>query len=665
METIKMLSSSRRRTKGFGLIEILITLGVLSIGILGVTVLNSVITKQSADNRARAEALAIAQSRIEEMRNYTDTVKSLAEFNTLFANTTGFGNSTSITGVATTFTRTESITASGLFKLVAVNVAWADLEGITQNAQLNTRLAYTAPRSIGDTALQASAAIVDAPTGRARLGEGSLPENANTTDNGDGTSLYQDGGTDLMLVADDQIVLTLSQACQTEDGSCIDFVKIKGRIWIDQISRSNLSPANVFIVASDAAFCARHYTVNGTTTKVTSATTNTVLTSSGNYKYFDYTCYIGGGWHGNIGVLLAGGLGNADKICVGDPVSVDAWAAPVIASRRVYRGMLYRPDANSTTYIAGVNSPVQSYTAASGDVLPRFYSQGIGDSVELPVPNSGQKTHDFVIGSFQQGLTAGSNCISQGVMVRADATISGQAGALFAGLPNDFICLNGGYLDNYDTSIYGNASSCPYNPADPPSIRHLVSGSISVQAVSNAANLTLMAGVYAVTSDGPGNCLTGTFSHNGTHYVANYQCDVYDWGNGWNGYIEAKYDSSAMRCNPNRLSFTTSADTNNRNFTSCSPGTYAVISGTVSASGNRRLLTATLSGGSCTVDTNGLSYECISPEFATTWSGDIVFTRNSGTICTLPVRGTLNLTNLATGFHTRNLTIANNNSGCP
>ena len=49
----------RKLAKGFGVIEILVTLGVLTVGILGVTKLHSVITQQSLENKARNEPLVM------------------------------------------------------------------------------------------------------------------------------------------------------------------------------------------------------------------------------------------------------------------------------------------------------------------------------------------------------------------------------------------------------------------------------------------------------------------------------------------------------------------------------------------------------------------------------------------------------------------------------
>lgn len=654
--------TSRKGRKGFGLIEILITMGILSVGILGVTVLHGVITEQSQENKARAEALSIAESRIEDMRNYTNSVSSLSDFNTLYADTSGYANSSSITGINAVFTRDEQIGTAGNLKTIAVRVIWTDPDGDSQSVSLNSELTYIAPRSIGDTALEAAASLVDAPTGRARLGEGALPVDAVTTSNGDGTSLYNDGGTELRLVSGDQIVLTLSEACQTETGECIDFVKIKGRIYIDTTSQSSLDPGEVYVVASDAAFCARHFTANGTTTPVTPTTTTTLSTATGQYEYFDYTCYIGGGWHGNVGVIFAAGLSQSDKICMGDPPSLNPWEAPVIATRRVYRGMLYKYD-NSTV------SGYEEVSDGNGGTLVRYYSQGIADSVEFPVPNSGDTGHNFVIGSFNANLTDGSNCETQSIMTRADATVSGVAGALFSGMPTDFICLNDGYLDTYDTVAFGNVSTCPYDPSDPPSTRHLVSGSVRLQAPSNTTNAAIAATIYTITSDGPGNCLTSTFTHDGTYYNGTYECDVYDWGNGWNGYIEAKYNAASMACTPYQLTKTgITANNTGNNFTTCTTGSYAVFVGTVTTSGNRKLSAATMSnGGACTLATNGLSYECRSSVYVgSTQTFTMTFTASSGVMCktVAPHSGTHAYTDQASGNYTLNLKIAANTNGC-
>jgi hypothetical protein len=287
----------------------------------------------------------------------------------------------------------------------------------------------------------------------------------------------------------------------------------------------------------------------------------------------------------------------------------------------------------------------------------------------LPAP--GGETHDFVIGSFQQNLTDGSNCETQGIMVRTDATADGTVGGIFAGMPTDFICLNDGYLDDYDGGVYGNRPTCPYDPSDPPSSRHVVSGSLSLDADDTAENDVIAATVNILTSDGPGNCLTTPPSHDGTYYQYTYQCDVYNWGNGWNGYIEADYNAAEMECDPYQITLTnvTGLTTNtDKNFTNCNTGSFAVIRGTVTAAGNRKLSTASMgANGTCTLAVDGLSYECISIEYTDpTMTFTLTFTPTGGVMCkpTAPHSGVYTFTNQAAGNFTQDLKIASNTNGC-
>lgn len=660
--------------RGFGLIEILVTLGVLTVGILGVNQLHSVVTAQSLENKARQEALMVAQARIETLRNYTSTVTDEASFNTVYTNVSD-GNSTTITGVNAVFTRTETIAANGggNGKSVTVAVGWTSPKGESLSVSLATQVTYIPPRSQGDTALSSATGSVASPTGRARLGDGTLPANAATTSNGDGTALYKDGSTDLRLASGNNIVLTLSQACVVATGVCQDFVKIKGRVYIDTSTQSSLSPANVFVVASDAAYCARYFTSNGTTTAITSTTTTVNSTANGNYKYFDYTCYLGGGWQGNIGIVLGTGNGTSDKFCMGDPTTATPYADTIVASRRVYRGMLYKPKSQQD---GGVSYNSTYVEPVSGSNLPRFYSKGIADSTELPVPNSGQKTHDYVIasGSF-------TTCAGTGPMTRTDSTVSGTLGGLFAGVPTDFVCLNDGYLDTYDTAVYGHKTSCPFNPSSPPSSRHSLTGNIRLTTTQNSTNEAYATSLFTLTSDGPDNCswTTPTWNASG-YYTKSYSCDIYDWGAGWNGTIDVSFPSANlgnMTCTTSRLSFsavTAATTSTGTDFTTCTTGSYVSFTGTVTASGNRKLSTATMSnGGTCSVATNQLSYSCTSGAIQSgqTWSGTLTFTATSGVLCNGAAGAggaspkTYTFSNLAGGTTTtQNLRTANNSNGC-
>ncbi len=663
-----------KRNNGIGLIEILITLSVLAVGILGVAGLNSVISKQSQENKAQAEALAIAQSRIEEVRNYTNDVDTLAAFDLQYADTQGYVDAPSEEGTNAIFTRSERITDSGNNKIFDVVVTWTGSDGIDQTVTLNTELAYISPRSKGDFALTAAPEIVDAPTGRARLGEGTLSPDAEQlgNPNGDGTAEYMDG-TDRKLAVGNQVVLTLALACQTDSGTCIDFVKIKGRIYLD--SSTGRQPHEISLVASDAAYCARYYTI-GTTkypfVKNVTSKTQTPQTANNNYEYFDYTCYLGGGWHGNVGVIFSGGITQRDKVCVGDFVTTPEtrYTKPTVAVRRAYRGLIYKP-----SELVTVNNVVQQPW--------KYYTQGIADGMQFPVGNG--HGHDFVVGEMQPNENAGSDCIkANSLMTRTDSKVSNVTGALFQGMPNGFVCFNkySGYLDPY-TNVYDSEPDCAFDPTNPPSVRYILSGDVILTAPLSTTNEALSEAINVVTSDGEGNCLvTDEATYNGTGYVTTYFCDVYDWPNditnGWNGYVKPVY-STGVRCTPGQLPFTNvNADDDSGNNLACAVGQSATWTGTVTQLGsaphtNKTLTTVTMTGtdssgatvnGTCGIAGDRLSYTCtITPLFGT-WTGNMNFTSGAkitdgGAMCQVSATTTkiYPVGPVGAGPYTQNLTI--------
>jgi prepilin-type N-terminal cleavage/methylation domain-containing protein len=660
--------------RGFSIIEILVSIAVMSTGLLAVATLQTDLINGSGVNKARSEALSLAEARIEDFRNYTLDITSAADFETQYAATNGQvtdtvldvdGNSTMvIQGNNANFTRKYTITdeASGA-KSINVVVEWTDRKGESQNVSLNTQLSWESPRTTGDFAASTAAPLVPSATGRAHLGEGQLPDGASTTPNGDGTELYQDG-TELKLAVGDDIVLTLEDACQSE-GDCISFVKIHGRVYIDSASTS-VSPGDVYIKASDAAYCHRFYTdTNNVTHDVTSSTTSTLLTSNSDYKYFDYTCYLGGGWHGNIGVLFDGGIAQTDKICLGDPTASLPVDQPVIAARRVYRGMLYKIDNNNVSgkeEIPGTNH------------LVRYYTVGIGDGVELPVPNSGQATHDFVISRMATSDTTGDKCITAtngnpGPMMRTDANVNGTDGDLFAGVPTDFVCLNPSYVDTYNTSVYGIENTCPYDPSDPPTLHYTIAGALSVDGDSSMS--AAVNGMNIVTSDGSGNCSMSSFTFISDTYTATYSCDIFDWGNGWTGFVQVQPNSDSISCTNHTTNFSAvNQDLTGYDF-ACSGGDFVIFRGTVSISNaNRTLDSATISdaGGVCTVTSN--SYECRTSTLqAATWTGSITLTATNGVVCHSGVTAaqsiTLDYTDVNPGIITDTMAISNNANTCP
>ena len=613
---------------GFTLIEAMVAFSVAAVGLLAVTSLQINLISTSGESKARSEALILAQQKIEEFRNYTASSQS-EFFSGDLANVddTETANDESITGTNALFSRDYTIAAStsGETKSVAVTVGWTDSDGDSQVVTLNTNITWISPRVLATEVEQLDSPRVPSATGRAHLGEGEYTTGmgSNPTDNDDKTRTV-DYGDDRILVdcgnngcADgDTIVLTLEDACAIADQECTDFVRIQGTVYIDRDTQNTLNAETIYLKASDAAYCQRYYTDSGSVMAIDSSTNNgdlpeTSSNSSDEYTYFNYTCYLGGGWHGNIGIILGSGNTTRDKFCQGDPYETADLTKPVIANRRAYRGMLYK-----TCTVGDDNCSAGGITTIvdEGTTRTRYWSQGVGDGITIT-------GHDYVIASATPSTTDGSFCgsftladgsVTDGPMTREDSKTDDlypaaspdgddDEGSMFRGNPADFFCLNEeeGHLNLGSKCVAGAAGvgetacnyhldtftspetanyTCPYDPTDPPNYIYTASGSLSAETknlvwgdtdsdADTEINDTLVvetpsgdctfttptesAADTACIADGNTNCIT---------YLTTYECEIYDWDpQGWDGYINVTESLTDLTCSPES---TTYADAN-------------------------------------------------------------------------------------------------------
>jgi len=645
-----MRNDSVKKDRGFTLVEALIALVVLSFGLLAIAQFQSKLVSESAYNKARAEAVALAQQKLDDLRNYATQPGLVANLEAaatptetdVFPDDVTNGDypttAESIPGKNADFTRQWNVSGTGDVKSVVVTVDWNDPKEGDQSVKLETRMTWKNPRGTGDLDYNEEP-LVPSATGEAKLGDGIVTNdqlsdpNNNAHDNQDGTSTMERGN-DLVLVdtsdttaTEHQVVLTLEDACVS--GSCTQFVEIKGTVYIDKApTHLDDHVENIHILASDAAYCAR---------------TAVETTANSDYDYFHYTCYLGGGWHGNIGVLWSGG-NTGDTVCIGDPNATDTpserWKAVKLAKRRVYRGMLHQEDINGIPLEDG-----------SGNVI--YYSLGIADAAVLPDPNWADRYygHDYVLTNISGSPTV-DDCYP--VLTRTDSA----SGTLFAGVPNDFICLNehdpaltaSPYLDNYDTNVYVAGDHCPYNPATPPSQTYTISGTIT-----GASDL---AGVTVETSDGEGNC-TDLSTASGTS--VDYSCNIYIWTDvggdpiPWVGTVtvEKKPD---MGCTPYPRTYTSVAtNLTGQNF-DCQNLAHPHVQGTITLNGSNPSfikpdvyidddITDTNPGVQCVVtadmaDLTLYTYDCSAyePSLGAGWSGRVTVTPPGVMLCAPALR---------------------------
>jgi Tfp pilus assembly protein PilV len=177
-----------RAPRGISLIEALVAMAVMAFGMLGVVGMQATLRTNADLSKQRTEAMRIAQERMEDLRNFsvlTDPTATSKAFDTkaTFAATTVTGYTTN---TSYTVSGTVTPTTPSTHKTLAINVAWIDRTGATQNVSLMSALANIAPEVSASMIVSAQGAGgTREPEGRRR----GIPPQAKNF--GDGTSGFR------------------------------------------------------------------------------------------------------------------------------------------------------------------------------------------------------------------------------------------------------------------------------------------------------------------------------------------------------------------------------------------------------------------------------------------------------------------------------------------
>lgn len=421
------------RTRGFTLIEALVAALVLALGMIAIGKLNGYMMGNSGHSKARSEAIALAEAKLEELR--TGAVNN-------FATVTAANGNDSIPGKTSvsTFSRTWTFQASsGESKLVRVAVAWADFLGTQQTVELETELTpiqTEAYASLADDSLKNRKPRMISPTGAAKVGSGSYGPNGipgEATDQNDGTLVHtkNDGTRELISKLTGDILL------QVPDGRA--FSKISGNVYI----ANNVSADDVYVMPSDAGVCLKTPGENGNIVQPWSS-------GPAGATYFGYVCYVGPGWYGNIGILRLDKANINERVCLGDPsVSPSTLSTsrhPILSISRMYRG--YRSSgANTTSTGIGISFKEEDFKLKESYTATSF------------------SNHHFMLATITGGV---NNQACHDRMVGTGSTFTGNQGR--------FVCLS---------------ATCPDTlPTGAPPVT-TVSGSIKVSGTLSILSVTL------------------------------------------------------------------------------------------------------------------------------------------------------------------------------
>lgn len=429
------------------LIEAVVAILVLAVGTFGVVKLNTVLLKGGGESKTRAEALQIAQSRIEALM----TEGAMGSCPTA-GSTSATTETNAITGINASYrVGQDKDNATAERFNAAVYVAWDGSSdprsaGASQQIILRTIVACgTAGTSgqVGGDANTLNSPKIKTPTGVARVGGRANPCGTVTPPCiavgvlAASTGMAQDGlrvlttgnSVELFDPAANRVLLTI------DDGSL--FSSITGRVYI-QTSNSGApivaaqgsdaadpSDDRVFVLSSDAAYCSRVFPADSAIPSGTSG-------SARKYVYFDYNCYVSKGWWGNIGIVQVGTAQQSDKVCVGD-MGVSSSETNLfsrkaaLSATRGYRGFRNN-GADGSTNLLDYETVGIGYTLTSGSVSTSYAAVHIGS-------DRTQNHHDFLLAT----ISGQNTCEGSGVMTRlTDDTASANQ---FTSNVGKFFCM--------------------------------------------------------------------------------------------------------------------------------------------------------------------------------------------------------------------------------
>lgn len=147
--------------RGLTLIETVITLAILSFGLVAVMKLQSYMIGHSAIAKQQAQAMTLAQKKIEELRDFQQIntgagVKAYDDISSASENISG-------TNANYTLSWTVTDQTSPDHKVINMNISWPDKNGVTRTIQLSSIISKTDPATEGGIMTSSSAGGIQPP----------------------------------------------------------------------------------------------------------------------------------------------------------------------------------------------------------------------------------------------------------------------------------------------------------------------------------------------------------------------------------------------------------------------------------------------------------------------------------------------------------------------
>ena len=203
----------RWRESGVSLIEAMVALAVMAFGTLALIGVQATLRQNADIAKQRAEAVRIAQQRVEQWRGVTslDPVAGVD-----YADIVDTGPTT-IAGLNATFSRTETVQTSAdpRIKTLTVDVTWTDRTNQAQQVRISSSIGGVAPQLAGSLSLPMDAALTRNPRGR----HPAIPLGA--TDVGSGKSEFRPPGAGSLSWIFSNVTGRIVSLCSSP-GVCVD-----------------------------------------------------------------------------------------------------------------------------------------------------------------------------------------------------------------------------------------------------------------------------------------------------------------------------------------------------------------------------------------------------------------------------------------------------------
>ena len=145
--------------QGFSFVEVLVSLVILSVGLIGTGKYQGTLLRNSSDVQARSQAINIAQKKIEEIKSYEnlDAFDEIKSSDTLIAEAVAAGSTLdfTVTGTNAVYDLDWVVlqNTNPDYVEIEVIVSWNESHGEPQQIRLNSIVSETDPNNSGRLAL--------------------------------------------------------------------------------------------------------------------------------------------------------------------------------------------------------------------------------------------------------------------------------------------------------------------------------------------------------------------------------------------------------------------------------------------------------------------------------------------------------------------------------